>query len=99
MKCQCSYFIGSCGINLRQLQAFLDDIENEYDDILYYCEVSWLSRGKVLQHFLSLLEETKVFPVGKGKPVILKIQVLYVIWPSSQTVEWPKQQAVREMPT
>jgi hypothetical protein len=51
-------FIRSCGLHHRQFKAFHDKIKSEYGDIVYY-EVQWLSKGKVLQRFLSLLEEPK----------------------------------------
>jgi hypothetical protein len=34
-----------------------------------YWEVHWPSKGKVLQHFLSLLEKVTVFFIEKGQPV------------------------------
>jgi len=41
-------FIWSRGLNHRQFKAFLDKIESEYGDIVYYCKVPWVSKGKVL---------------------------------------------------
>jgi hypothetical protein len=67
-------FIRSRGLNHRQLKAFRDEIESEYGDILYYWEVLWLSKGKVLQCFVSLLEEMKVLLTGKdNQSVVLKM--------------------------
>jgi hypothetical protein len=62
-------FIRSRGLNHRQFKTFLEEIEAEYGDLLYYCEVRWLSRGKVLMRFLKLLDEVKVFLIEKGKSV------------------------------
>jgi hypothetical protein len=45
--------------------AFLDEIESESGEILYYCEIHWFSKGKVLQLSLSLLEKIKVLFIGK----------------------------------
>lgn len=62
-------FIRSRGLNHRQFKEFLNDIECEYGDVLYYSEVRWLSRGKVLQRFLNLIEEIKMFLNQKSQPV------------------------------
>jgi len=65
-------FNRSRGVNNRQFKAFLDEIESEYGDIMYFCEV--------LHRFLSLLEEIRVFLLEKeNRPVIQKMQVGYVI--------------------
>jgi hypothetical protein len=55
----------SSGLN-KTVQGILDKIRTEYDGILYCFELCWLSKGKVLQHFLFLLEEMKVFLIGIG---------------------------------
>jgi hypothetical protein len=44
---------------------FIDKIESECGDIVYYWEVCWHSKGKVLQCSLSPLEETGL-PYWKG---------------------------------
>jgi len=43
--------------------------QSEYGDNVYYCEVCLPGKRKVLQHFLSLLEEAKIFLIEKGHPV------------------------------
>ena len=43
------HFIKPRGLNHRQFKQFLDDIESEYGDLLYYTEVRWLSRGLTLE--------------------------------------------------
>jgi hypothetical protein len=67
-------FIRSYGLNHRQFKVYLDEIKSEYCDNVYYCEVRLLSKGKVLQCILSLLEEITVFFI-EGHPLILKTQV------------------------
>jgi hypothetical protein len=62
-------FIISHELNHRQFKVFLDKIISEYGDIVHYHEVHWPSKGKVLQRFLSLLEEVSVFFIGKGQLV------------------------------
>jgi hypothetical protein len=37
-------YIRSKGMNHRQLQQFLSDVDSENGDVLYYTEVRWLSR-------------------------------------------------------
>jgi hypothetical protein len=39
-------FIRLHGLNHRQFKAFLEEIENEYDDALYCFEVCYLSKDK-----------------------------------------------------
>ena len=39
-------FIRAKGLNHRQFQSFLQDIDSEFADIPCYTEVRWLSRGK-----------------------------------------------------
>jgi hypothetical protein len=56
--------IRSCGLNHRQFKVFLEETVSEYGQSLYCCEIHWISKGKVLQGFLSLLEETS-FPYWK----------------------------------
>lgn len=50
-------YIRSRGLKHRSFQAFLEEVAADYDDLLYHTEVRWLSRGKVLQRFISLKEE------------------------------------------
>jgi len=48
-------------LNHRQFQDFLDEIGSEYQDLLLHNNVRWLSRGKVLNRFVALLDEIKTF--------------------------------------
>jgi len=41
-------FIHFKGLNHRQFQEFLKELDAEYDDLLYFCEVRLLSRGAML---------------------------------------------------
>ena len=45
----------------RSFKLFLEECSAEYGDLLLHTEVRWLSRGKILQRFLSLLAEIKAF--------------------------------------
>lgn len=62
-------FIKSRGLNHRQFKQFLEDIESEYGDLLFYTEVRWLSRGLTLQRFLNLIEEIQLFLAEKKNDV------------------------------
>lgn len=62
-------FIRSRALNHRQFKEFLELLESEYGDVIYYSEVRFLSKAKVLQRFYDLLEEIKLFMDMKNKPV------------------------------
>ncbi|KAJ4433341.1 hypothetical protein ANN_15600 [Periplaneta americana] len=62
-------FIRSKGLNHMAFRSLLDDINSEYGDLLYHTEVRWLSRGRVLERFLALRNETTLFMDVHGKPV------------------------------
>ena len=42
-------FMRARGLYHRQFQHMLEEMENQYGDLFYYCEVRWLSRGAMLQ--------------------------------------------------
>lgn len=62
-------YIRRNGLTHRQFQKFLEDLEADYGDVVYYCEVRWLSRGAVLERFFDLRKEIGNFMEMKGKPV------------------------------
>ncbi|KAK8374323.1 hypothetical protein O3P69_018665 [Scylla paramamosain] len=49
------------GLNSRQFKELLNDLASEYGDLVYHCEVRWLSRGKMLMRFYELRDEVKQF--------------------------------------
>jgi len=63
-------FIRARGLNHRQFQKFLDDLDTEHQDLLYFFEVRcWLSKGSMLRRFYELRKEVTLFLKNKGKPV------------------------------
>lgn len=62
-------FIRSQGLNHREFQTFLREMNAEYGDVIYYTEIRWLSRGKVLKRVFDLKEEIYMFMENKGKAV------------------------------
>lgn len=63
-------FIRSKALNHREFKEFLEDMDAEYGDVIYFSEVRWLSRAKVLKRFLNLLPEVKIFMTNlKGRHV------------------------------
>lgn len=67
---KCVTFIRARGLNHRQFQDYLKIMEADSGDIVYFSEVRWLSRGKMLKRFYDLRNEIKSFMESKGKPVI-----------------------------
>ena len=56
-------------LNHRQLKQFLVLTQAEFGDLTYFCNVRWLSRGKMLQRFYALREEIATFLISKNKHV------------------------------
>lgn len=55
----------------RIFKVLLEEMSAEYGDLLLHTEIRWLSRGRVLLRFLSLLGEIKEFMQSKGEDVSL----------------------------
>lgn len=62
-------FVKARGLNHRQFQAFLQALNAECGDLIYHCEVRWLSRGAMLERFFTLREEIAQFMKEKHRPV------------------------------
>lgn len=60
-------FIRAPGLNHRQFQSFLLEIDSKFGNMPYHMEVWWLSRGKVLKRHFELREEICQFMDSKGK--------------------------------
>ncbi|XP_069971521.1 general transcription factor II-I repeat domain-containing protein 2 [Penaeus vannamei] len=65
----CINFIRAKGLKHRQFQEFLSELESAHGDVLYYTEVRWLSRGRVLRRFYELLLEINAFLHSQNKTV------------------------------
>ena len=62
-------FIKSKGLKHRKFQEFLRSIESEYDDIPYYSEVRWLSRGEMMKRTYNISEDIYNFLKENGKAI------------------------------
>ena len=47
-------FILTRGLNHRQFKSLLEEKNAQHQDVVYFCEVRWLSRGTMLQRFHDL---------------------------------------------
>lgn len=65
--CDAINFIRSHGLNHRQFKEYLENAETLHSDLVYYCEIRWLSRGDALKRFADLLDEVIPFLEEKGK--------------------------------
>ncbi|KAI6656062.1 General transcription factor II-I repeat domain-containing protein 2A-like [Oopsacas minuta] len=50
-------FVRARGLHHRQFQHMLEEMDNQYGDLLYYYEVHWLSRSAMLQRVYQLRAE------------------------------------------
>ena len=57
------------GLNHRQFQHLSLEMNAEYGDLLFYCEVRWLSRGAMLRRVYQLRNELSAFVAQKGVDV------------------------------
>lgn len=55
----------------RIFKVLLEEMSAEYGDLLLHTEIRWLSRGRVLLRFVSLLGEIKEFKQSEGEDVSL----------------------------
>ena len=62
-------FIQARGLNHRQFQKFIDDLNTEHPDLAYFSEVRWLSKASMLRQFYELRKEVALFLKNKGRPM------------------------------
>lgn len=72
-------YIRKSALSHRQFKNFLAEIESEYPDIPYHCEVRWLSRGYVLKRFVYLRSEIDIFMTEKNR-VVTELADLSWLW-------------------
>ncbi|KAM6176971.1 protein FAM200B-like [Erethizon dorsatum] len=53
--------------NFEQFQALLAEVQAQYNALLVYNNVWWLSRGRVLEKFVACLDEIRFFMNEKGQ--------------------------------
>ncbi|XP_076069790.1 general transcription factor II-I repeat domain-containing protein 2-like [Oratosquilla oratoria] len=51
----------SRSLNHHQFQVLMDEVSVHYNDLLYFCEVRWLSRGAMLSRICELQREIATF--------------------------------------
>ena len=54
-------FVLARGLNHRQFRSLLEEMNAQYQDLMYFFEVRWLSRGAMLQRFYDLQNEIVSF--------------------------------------
>jgi glutaredoxin-related protein len=62
-------FIKSRALNHRQFKEYLADLFLDYEDVSYYCEVRWLSKGQMLKRFYDLRQDIADFMDIKGNTI------------------------------
>lgn len=55
------------GLNHREFRHILEEVGSDFDDMLYFTAVRWLSRGNVLTRFISLKDVILEFLEAKDK--------------------------------
>ena len=61
--------IKSKALKHRQFGKLLKDIGEHYEDLSYYTEIRWLSRGRMLRRFFELRANIAEFMQTQGLPV------------------------------
>jgi len=62
-------FIQARRLNHLQFQKFLDHLDTEHQDLLYFSEMRWLRKGSMLRRFYELRKEFTLFLKNNGQPV------------------------------
>ncbi|CAM1324002.1 Uncharacterised protein r2_g3265 [Pycnogonum litorale] len=65
---QCVNYIRVRGLNHRQFNAFLKELDSDYPDV-YFSVVRWLSRATTLKRFWNLRKEIESFMINKQQDV------------------------------
>ena len=54
-------FVLARGLNHRKFRSLLEEMNAQYQDLVYFCKVRWLSRGAMLQRFYDLRNKIVTF--------------------------------------
>lgn len=54
-------FIRGRALLHREFTTFLENIDSDYHDVLYYTDVRWLSAGKMAERFYLLIPQIREF--------------------------------------
>ncbi|XP_032064570.1 SCAN domain-containing protein 3-like [Thamnophis elegans] len=60
-------YIMAHALDFRQFKALLEEVEAQYNGLLMYNNVRWLSKGRVLERFVACLDEIRLFMNEKGQ--------------------------------
>lgn len=60
-------FITSRALNNRQFAKLLEEVESQYSGLFMYNSVRWLGHGKILNQFVELPEEVRLFLSDKSQ--------------------------------
>lgn len=60
-------FIASRALNNRLFKNLLEEVDSQYSGLLMYNNVRWLSRGKVMNRFVELINEIRLFLTEKDQ--------------------------------
>ena len=66
---QCVNYIRARGLNHRQFKAFLEELDSDYPDVIYFSAVRRLSRAATLKRFWNLRNEIQTFMESKHQDV------------------------------
>ena len=64
-------FIRARGLNHRQFKNLLEECGSDYEDVVYFSHVRWLSRAATLKRFWNLIPEIKQLLVMKHRDITL----------------------------
>ena len=64
-KFQCVNYVRARGLNHRQFKVFLEYLDCDYPDVVYFSTVHWLSRAATSWRFNNMQQEIKLFMESK----------------------------------
>ena len=64
-------FVLARGLDHHQFKSLLEDMNARHQDLVYFCEIKWLSRGALLQRFCDLRNEIVTFLKQKMQVLVL----------------------------